>query len=315
MDDKILAMKNIDVSKEGAKTEFTVDENWGPGTYATAVFYRPMDQKARRMPSRSVGISWVKLNNQARKLNIAIDVPEKIRPNQTVDIPVTLKGLKEGSEAYLTLAMVDTGILNLTRYKSPNPGKWYAGQRRLGMEIRDYYGKLIDGMQAVSGKVRSGGGAMGTFGNPPPANIKPVALFSGIVPIDKNGKANISFKIPAFDGEARLMAVAWNKTQIGNAEKKVIVRDPVVVIGTSPLFLTSKDKSNLQISLDNVEGEEGNFTYSLSTQGPIKVDIDNANKTLRLASKERKNVIIPLEATESGKARLNLIVTGQITSC
>lgn len=54
------------------------------------------------------------------------------------------------------MAAVDVGILNLTNYQPPAPEDWYYGQRKLGMEIRDIYGLLIDGMQGVPGQIRSG---------------------------------------------------------------------------------------------------------------------------------------------------------------
>ena len=59
----------------------------------------------------------------------------------------------------MTLAAVDLGILNLTRYETPDPEAYYFGQRRLGMSIRDLYNQLIDRMQGVRGVVRTGGDA------------------------------------------------------------------------------------------------------------------------------------------------------------
>ena len=55
------------------------------------------------------------------------------------------------------VAAVDVGILNLTRYEPPAPDDWYFGQRRLGLEIRDIYGRLIDGSLGATGRLRTGG--------------------------------------------------------------------------------------------------------------------------------------------------------------
>ena len=55
------------------------------------------------------------------------------------------------------MALVDVGILNLTRYEAPNPFGYFFGQKALGPEIRDLYGYLIDGMQGTLGAIRSGG--------------------------------------------------------------------------------------------------------------------------------------------------------------
>ena len=76
----------------------------------------------------------------------------------TLTIPVSLSNIAPGEEAYVAVAAVDVGILNLTRYETPDPDGWYFGQRALGVEVRDLYGLLIDPMQGSPGTLRSGGG-------------------------------------------------------------------------------------------------------------------------------------------------------------
>ena len=49
------------------------------------------------------------------------------------------------------MAAVDVGILNLTRFETPKPEGWFYGQRRMGADIRDVDGRLIDGMRAERG--------------------------------------------------------------------------------------------------------------------------------------------------------------------
>ena len=152
-------------------------------------------------------------------------------------------GAGANEEAYVTVAAVDVGILNLTRYEAPNPDGWYFGQRQLGLEIRDLYGRLIDGSLGATGKLRTGGdGAqMPMQGSPPTEKL--VAFFSGPVKLDAQGKANVSFDIPQFNGTARVMAVAWSKTGVGHATSDVVIRDPVVVTASLPKFLAPGDKA------------------------------------------------------------------------
>ncbi len=309
IEDQVLAMKTVDVSKSGTKVEFKIGKDWGAGAYVTAMFYRPLDEKARRMPTRSIGIAWLKPDLEEKKLKVSMETPEKIRPNSEFNIPVKLEGLKEGQEAKIVIAAVDVGILNLTRYRSPNPNEWYYGQRLLGTEFRDLYGKLINGMEAASGQIRSGGGAMGgAFGAPPAKSVEPVALYSGIVLVNKDGTANVKFDMPAFDGTVRLMAVAWNASQLGSAEKDVIVRDPVVVIGTAPKFLTYGDKSSLHFSLDNVEGPAGEYSYKVTSSDTV--GIENGEAKVELAAKERKQFSVPVNATGYGGTKLTLDISG-----
>ncbi len=107
-------------------------------------------------------------------------------------------------------------------------------QRRLGLEIRDLYGRLIDGSLGATGRLRTGGdGAQAALQGSPPTE-KLVAFFAGPVELDANGKATVSFDIPQFNGTARIMAVAWTKTGVGHAVSDAIIRDPVVVTASAP---------------------------------------------------------------------------------
>ena len=124
------------------------------------MLYRPMDESLKRMPSRAIGVRMAAASIRRRNtLKVGLDTPEKVKSGTTLTVPVKLAGLKAGEEAHITLAAVDLGILNLTRYQAPAPEGWFYAQRRMGLEIRDFYGRLIDGMRAERGTLRSGGDA------------------------------------------------------------------------------------------------------------------------------------------------------------
>ncbi len=80
--------------------------------------------------------------------------------------------------------------------------------------MRDFYGRLIDGMRAERGKLRSGGDGMdgdGLKGSPPVEET--VSFYSGIVTVGADGIANAEFALPSFNGTVRVMAVAWSKNE------------------------------------------------------------------------------------------------------
>ena len=79
------------------------------------------------------------------------------RPRQSMTLPIHLAGLAPGEEARVTVSAVDVGILNLTGFKTPDPGAYFFGQRKLPVEIRDLWGMLIDGMQGAAGAIHTGG--------------------------------------------------------------------------------------------------------------------------------------------------------------
>src|SRR5205823_12889547 len=129
-----------------------------------------------------------------KTLALEMKVPTMVRPNTTLHVPLKIDALA-GDEARVVVAAVDVGILNLTNYKPPAPDEYYLGQRRLTADIRDLYGQLLDGMQGTRGQIRTGGdgGAAELQGSPP--TQPPVALYSGLITIGRDGTAEIAFDI------------------------------------------------------------------------------------------------------------------------
>ncbi|MHA1523481.1 MAG: alpha-2-macroglobulin family protein, partial [Alphaproteobacteria bacterium] len=278
MGDRLLASRLVDVPETGTDVALEVGDDWGAGAYVSATLYRPMDTSAGRNPARAMGLQWLTVSHEKRRLTVTLDVPETLTPRTLLQVPVTISGLAPGQQARLTLAAVDVGILNLTRYKPPAPEGWYFGQRRLGMEIRDLYGKLIDGMQGVRGRARSGAGEAGLTTNGAPKTEKAVALFSGIVEVGTDGKATVALDIPQFNGTLKLMAVAWSKTGLGQASTEMIVRDPVVLSASLPRFLAPGDTSRLRLEIANVEGPAGNWALDLGVDGPVQIASDDVGE-------------------------------------
>ena len=291
---------------------FPVGADWGPGAYAVALTHRPLDVSAKRMPGRAIGVAWFAIDRDAHKLDIALDAPQLARPRRSMTLPIHVAGLAPGEEAFVTVSAVDVGILNLTGFKTPDPGSYFFGQRKLPVEVRDLWGMLIDGMQGAAGAIHSGGDTGGGLeGNLP--TQEPLALFSGVVKLDGEGKATASFDLPPFNGSVRLTAVAWSKDKVGSAQADVTVRDAVVVAATLPRFLNVGDRSEMHIDIDNVEGEAGDYTLDLDIHGPLTADADAMRKTVRLDARQRRSLSMPITAAGVGAAELALRLTGPKT--
>ncbi|MCA3560468.1 MAG: alpha-2-macroglobulin family protein [Aestuariivirga sp.] len=308
--EKLLATQQVDVPEGGATLTFTVGDGWGTGAYVLASLYKPMDVKAKRMPSRAMGLAWFGIDRAARTLDVALDTPELMKPRSKLTVPVRIGNLAAGEEAFITVAAVDVGILNLTRYDPPAPDNFYFDQKQLSAQLRDIYGMLIDGMQGERGKLRSGGDGGAAFNAPPPAQ-KPLALYSGIVKVGDDGTASIDFDIPAFNGAIRVMAVAWSKTKVGHAAKDVIARDPVVVSGTLPRFLAVGDSSQLRFDIVNAEGPAGDYTLGVSIDGPVTPEANTAIQKITLgAAGSRTTVIVPVKGASYGTASIVATLKG-----
>ncbi|WP_162783645.1 alpha-2-macroglobulin family protein [Devosia naphthalenivorans] len=307
VDNRVIAMQAVDVPEGGTTVPLEVTGDWGPGAYVTAILYRPTDVAAKRMPSRALGLAFADVDPGDRKLDVQLDAPEVTLPRQSFTATIDLGNLAAGQQAYVAVAAVDLGILNLTNFKVPDPDGWYFGQRQLGMDIRDLYGSLIDPTQGLPGAMRSGGDGGGSrLGTPPPTSVL-VALHSGIVEVDGDGKATVTFDMPDFSGTVRVMAMAWSADAVGHASADVMVRDPVVVTLSPPRFLRVDDQSRLLVEINNMDGEPGAYGVSLSTGTGITTDA--ADTEVELAKGDRTSLNLALTGVSIGDWPIALTIT------
>ncbi len=307
----LLVSKQVDVAAGGTDVALEVDESWRPGVYVTATLYRGMDEAAKRMPSRAIGVKWLALDMASDTLKIALDAPAKVRPASKLTVPIKISGLASGEEARVTVAAVDVGILNLTRFEAPAPEAWFHAQRKLGIEIRDFWGRLIDGMRAERGKLRSGGdgpGGMSLQGSPPVE--APLSLYSGIVKVGPDGTAEVTFDIPDFNGSVRLMAVAWSNGRVGSAVKEVIVRDQLALTATAPRFLTLGDTAQLALDVHNIEGPAAAYKVAIAQETDAGAASSLPGRELVLKPGERRRETVAIKPSSLGRMTYDVRVSG-----
>ncbi|KAA8610737.1 alpha-2-macroglobulin family protein [Salipiger aestuarii] len=267
LSDRVIAARQVTLPAGETVIDLPVTVAWGAGAYVTVQMVRPMDVAAGQAPARSLGLAHAALDPGASALAVQLDTPAQSAPRGPLTATVTVDGIAEGDTAWVTVAAVDLGILNLTGFDSPNPSAHYFGQQRLAVEIRDIYGRLIDGMNGAMGQIRSGGDAGSTMRmQAPPPTEDLVAQFSGPVQI-RDGKAELRFDMPDFNGTVRLMAVAWSDGAVGQATADVLVRDPVVMTASLPRFLAPGDTTRLRLDLTHVSGPAGAMPLDIDGDG------------------------------------------------
>lgn len=306
--DRLIAMQAVDLAEGENTVAFPVTDDWGTGAYVTATVIRPMDAAAGRNPARALGLAHAAVDPGPRRLAAAFDVPAEAEPRAPLEVALRVGGVAPGETAFATIAAVDLGILNLTAFESPDPEGHYFGQRRLGMGLRDLYGRLIDGMTGALGEIRSGGDGLAPKrieGQPPTEDL--VAFFAGPVEVGPDGLARARFNLPAFNGTIRLMAIAWSDSAVGQAEAEVLVRDPVVVTATVPRFLAPGDESRVLLEIAHAKGPAGRMALELAASRGLA--LGPAPEAVELAEGGRATLSVPLVAGDPGVATLSVALT------
>lgn len=310
--DRLWLSKTVSIPAEGTTVELPIAAEWGPGVYIAATAFRPADQAQQRGPGRAIGIAWLGLDPAPRTLSVALTAPAEWQPRQTVAVPVNIAGLEAGQPAYVTLAAVDEGILQLTDFVSPNPADYFLGKRRLGLELRDLYGKLI-ATGGRPGQLKVGGDASARqLDASGVRTVQTVALFSGPVALDSDGKANIPLALPDFNGQLRLMAVAWSRDRFGQSEVAPLVRDPLTARLNLPRFLAPEDASRISVTTQNLNAPPGVYAFQLSASGAVEFKTP-AEFTFTVADSAVQNSTtqsFTLRGVQVGAGRIELRITG-----
>ena len=308
LSNQVIERKVVAVNAGENLIPMNVTADWGSGAYVTASVLRAMDVDAGQNPARSLGLAHAAVRPGAKELSVSFDVADVVDGQAgTMRAAVQVAGVKAGEAAYVTLAAVDVGILNLTGFEPPDATDHYFGQRRLGVEMRDLYGRLIDGMNGALGAVRSGGDAAASaqVQSPPPTE-ELMAFFSGPIMIGPDGRAEVEIIKPAFNGTVKLMAVAWSDSAVGDASRDVIARDPVVVTASLPRFLAPGDQSRLLLELVHAEGGAGDMALQLF--GDAGVALGDAPATVTLSDQGSQRLSIPVTGREIGDHLITVIL-------
>ena len=301
LSDRVHLVRNLALPAGGTDVDVPVSEDWGPGAYvAVHVFRTAADAKSR--PGRAIGLTWVGIDPGVRKLAVAFDTAEKFPPRARVAIR-----LRTAPGAWVSLAAVDEGILRLTGFVAPDPTNHFLGRRRLGLDIRDDWGRLIAPPDGEATALRQGGDE-GNFVLPDIPQ-KTVTLFVPPVQAGADGVAEFLLDLPDFNGQVRLMAVAWSGTKLGAASTDIFVRDPLVAEPLLPRFLAPGDQARLTVLLQNLDLPAGEDVAAVSVEGPLAIS-GEARLAATLAPGGQALPFTTLTATGAGRGVIRLDVIG-----
>ena len=302
---RVRDLRSIDIPAGGTTVDVTVGADWGAGAYVAVHAFRPIDgqPEGHAVSERAIGVAWLGIDPATRALPVSIVTPDVLRPRgmAMVEIHAT-------PGATLTLAAIDEGVLRLTKFASPDPLGWFLGQRALGIDIRDEWGRLLRPAEGTLATLREGGGGDTEDAGPPPPQ-RVVTLFADPVSVGADGVARIPLDLPDFQGQLRLMAVAWQGDRVGAASSDVLVRDQLVAEALLPRFLAPGDTARFGISLHNVELPAGPVHVAVAAAGALTLD-GPATLDTTLARDQRATVLTGLRAGDSGEGKLSLDLTG-----
>ncbi|HTX99292.1 MAG TPA: MG2 domain-containing protein, partial [Bacteroidota bacterium] len=264
----VLNYHYLEVVNNAASLDLPVEEKYLPNVYISAVLFRKI--KELDIPLLA-GHGFVPLmvEKPSNKLELTIKAPAAIRPRTKQSITIAVGGEKNVA---LTLAAVDEGILQLKNYKTPDPYGYFYARKALETDTYDFFRDLIP---EAKKQVSSTGGSEAELGrhvNPLSVQrVKPVAFWSGIKHTNGSGEVQIDIDIPDFNGEIRLMAVAYKGDRFGATQQAMTVADPIVITPALPRFLSPGDSLSMAITAFNTTARPADLRFAVRTEGGVKL--------------------------------------------
>ncbi len=245
---EVLEAKWVETRSESTSYSFTTDTRMTPNAYVHISLLQPHNQTANDLPIRLYGVMPLFVENPGSHLQPVITMASELEPEKKFDVRVSEKS---GKAMTYTLAIVDEGLLDLTRFKTPDPWNHFYAREALGVNTYDMYDEVIGAFGARLEKLLSlgGDGESDAKGSKKANRFKPVGMFAGPFSVEAGKAMSHNFTMPNYVGSVRVMVIAGRDLAYGNAEKSVPVKKPLMVLATLPRVLGPGEDVTLPVNV------------------------------------------------------------------
>lgn len=246
---QILEQRWIDFNGQRTQIPLPITANMAPNAYVSVTLLQAHQNKQNDRPIRLYGIIPLTVEDPATKLQPVVKAAEEWQPESTQTFSITEQS---GRAMDYTLAVVDEGLLGLTRFEAPDLHKAFYRKEALGIKTWDLFDSVIG---AYSGNLERilaiGGGDEAQIDDAAnkPKRFPPVVRFLGAFHLDAGQTKEHSVELPSYLGAVRIMAVASDGTAYGKAEQPVFVRQPLMMLSSLPRTLKVGERIEVPLTL------------------------------------------------------------------
>jgi uncharacterized protein YfaS (alpha-2-macroglobulin family) len=307
---KVISSSWAMTEKGETKVKIPVTAEMAPNVYVHISLLKPHASTLNDAPIRMYGILPIEVVDKNTLLQPQIAMPSTLKPETKATIKVSEK---DGKKMTYTLAIVEDGLLDLTRFKTPNAWFKFYVRQALGVKTWDVYDNVIG---AYGGKINQifsiGGDEDLAGGNVKKANrFKPFVIYLGPYTLEKGQTKVHTVDLPNYIGSVRTMVVAGDaKTNAyGNAETTTPVKTPLMVLASVPRKISPNEKVTLPVTVFALENQIKNVTVQLKTNNAIQL-LSPSKQEISFSSPDEKMVTFELGVgNELGIGKIEIIAT------
>ncbi len=292
-DNRIIKTEVVSPKLPSTDFTFAITEEMFPNIYVDATLIQGMSNKENDLPLRLYGVTPVMVSNEKLRLQPIIKMDDKVRPDNVFNVEISES--KSNEMAY-QLMIVDDGLLNLTRFKTPDPYKDMFSKEAMLLMTWDNYDQFIGNEVKGLSRIFSIGGDQQLSAEEIAKRdrFKPVVYVSGPQFLRKGEKKQHQIILSNYIGSVRVMVVANNLKSFGSADKSVFVRNEIAAQMTLPRVASVNDKIFVPITVFKYEEEVKSANISLKVNGPCEI-VGSNSKSIDFGSLKEKTIWFELK--------------------
>ena len=291
--------------------EIPITKKMAPNVFVNISLLQPHASTANDLPLRLYGIIPLLVEDANTRLEPEISMPKVLKPEEKFTLKVSEKN---GKRMSYTIAVVEEGLLDLTRFKTPEIWDSFYTKEALGVKTWDIFDDVIG---AFGGSIEQvfaiGGDAELAAGNAKKANrFKPVVRYLGPFTLTKGKTASHTIQLPKYIGSVRTMVIAADNEigAYGKADETTPVRKPLMVLASLPRKLSPGEKVTLPVTVFAMENKVKNVEVKLKLSEGIKV-VGATSQNISFESPDEKMAYFQLDVSEAkGIGKIEVVANG-----
>ena len=307
---RVLSLTEHTCEDKQTTVRLDVTKDMQPNAYVYITLLQPHGITKNDLPIRLYGVVPFTVTSPESHLTPVIQSPAELKPDASYTVSVSEKN---GKEMAYTLAIVDEGLLDLTRFRTPEPWKAFNAREALGVNTWDLYNYVVGAYGGRIEQLFSIGGDDALNKGPKAIvnRFKPVVRFDGPFLLKKGKTARHTYQMPNYNGRVKIMVVAGNGEAYGHADKSVMVRKPVMLLGTLPRVIGVGEEMVVPATVFATEDGVGAVNVSIACSSNMEV-VGEATRSLSFERKGDQQASFRIRVKKNpGIGKVTITATGK----
>jgi uncharacterized protein YfaS (alpha-2-macroglobulin family) len=277
--DRVYAYKWFRADSTSSIQSIVLPDGIRGNAYVNVSFIRASDSREVYMSPLCYGVASLSVDRGRLDDALTLESPERTRPGQTISIRYASR-----HPGKMILYGVDEGILQVAKYKLPDPLGYFLRKRALEVSTCQILDLILPNFLDDRSSAPGGGEDIESLArNLNPFKRKgqpPVAFWSGVIDCGPAG-GTYEYRVPDyFNGTLRIIAVSTGQDSLGSVQRQTAVRDDLIITPQLPNFVSTGDSFVIPVTVSNNvpgSGKDASVRVAASCSAGIALKVSQSS--------------------------------------